>query len=91
MRICNRLSEPSTMVLSREQIEELIRTLSLTRTVEADCDECLGEMAEFAEMQLQGKTVSESLRAVEHHLAMCGECQEEYEALVTALKAAEGR
>jgi predicted anti-sigma-YlaC factor YlaD len=38
---------------------------------------------------LEGKSIPDSLQAVEHHLGNCGECQEEYEALLTALKAAE--
>ena len=75
------------MALSRGQIKELIRTLSLTRAEEPTCDECLKKLGEFAENELEGKSVPESLRAIEHHLALCGECREEYEALLAALKA----
>jgi uncharacterized protein with PIN domain len=73
------------MALSREQMEALLRSLSLTRQEEITCDECLKEVAEFAENELQGKTVPESLEAVAQHLLLCGECREEYEALLRAL------
>lgn len=74
------------MALSRKQIDELIKTVSLTRADELTCDDCLHDLAEFVEQSLAGKSISESLQAVEDHLAICGECQEEYEALLTALK-----
>jgi uncharacterized protein with PIN domain len=77
------------MVLSRKQIDELIKTVSLTRPDELTCDECLKDLAEFAEHSLSGKSIPEGLQAVEHHLAICAECQEEYKALLTALKQTE--
>ena len=43
------------------------------------------ELAELAEVSLEGKSIDESLKAVEHHLAICQECQEEYQALMAAL------
>lgn len=73
------------MGLSRQQIETLLRTISLTRPDEAACDACLLKLAEFAERSLQGKSVPASLEAIERHLAICGECREEYEALLAAL------
>ncbi len=74
------------MTLSRQQIDELLKSVSLTRPDELGCDECLKDVAEFAEHSLAGKSIPEGLIAVEHHLAICAECQEEYEALLTALK-----
>ena len=47
---------------------------------------CLEAMAEFAENQLEGKTVPESLKTIKDHLELCGECREEFEALLTALQ-----
>ncbi len=46
-------------------------------------------LAEFAERSLEGKPIPEALQAIQHHLAICAECQEEYEALLTALTEAE--
>ena len=74
------------MGLSKEEIEGLIKSVALTRPEEATCDECLTDLAEFAERSLQGKSIPESLQAIEHHLAICAECQEEYQALFAALR-----
>ena len=74
------------MTLNEQQIEALMRLVSLTRSREPACDECLKKMAEFAEHALAGRSVPEHLEAIEHHLAVCGECNEEYSALLAALK-----
>ena len=73
------------MTLSREEIELLLKTVSMTRDSELTCDECLKELAEFAESRLEGKSATQVRIAVEQHLAICGECQEEYQALLDAL------
>ena len=78
------------MSLSREQIAELLRLIGLTRDEEIDCERCLALLAEFAERELAGRSVPAALEAVAHHLSICAECCEEYEALLQALKAMDG-
>ena len=78
------------MSLSREQIAELLRLIGLTRDEEIDCERCLALVAEFAERKLVGQSVPAGLEAVAHHLSVCAECCEEYEALLQALKAMDG-
>lgn len=78
------------MTLSRQQIDRLLESLSLTRPDEITCDRCLRDVAEFAEHSLAGKSLPDGMNAVQHHLAICEECREEYEALLTALKQAPG-
>jgi hypothetical protein len=74
------------MPLSRKELEDLLRLVGLTRQSEINCEQCLALVAEFAERRLEGKSIGESLRALEHHLSICGECRDEYEALERALK-----
>lgn len=74
--------------LSDEQIQLLLKSLALTRDSEIDCGDCQRDLAEFAEAELRGVTIADGLRAVEHHLAICSECCEEYEALLRVLKEA---
>lgn len=74
------------MALTRRQIDQLLKAVSLTRSDEPTCDQCLRDLAEFAERYLANKAVSEGLRAIEHHLAVCPECREEYQTLLAALK-----
>jgi hypothetical protein len=74
------------MALTDNQIRALVRAIGLTREQEIDCSECLDRVAEFAERELAGKPVPDALEAVRHHLVRCGECRDEYEALLAALK-----
>lgn len=73
------------MALSKKEIHDLLRLVQLTHESEINCEQCLALVAEFAEGQLPGKSVSEGLAAVEHHLSVCEECREEYEALLRTL------
>ena len=75
------------MSLSKEAIAELLRLIGLTRDEEIDCERCLALVAEFAERELAGRSVPAGLEAVTHHLSICTECCEEYQALLQALKA----
>jgi hypothetical protein len=75
------------MSLSKEEINNLMRLVGLTKDDEIDCDRCLALVAEFAERELEGRSISVGLEAVEHHLSVCVECCEEYQALLRALKA----
>ena len=77
------------MPLSRTQIDALLRLVGRTEATELNCDQCLCLIAEFAEQQLQGKSIREGLHAIEQHLSVCGECREEYEALRETLVALE--
>ena len=74
------------MTLSHDEINNLLRLVARTHDVELTCDQCLALVAEFAEQQMAGKSVGESLRAVEQHLSICAECEEEFKALRRTLK-----
>lgn len=74
------------MALSEKEIAGLMRLVGLTKDEEINCEQCLALVAEFAEQQLAGRSISEGLKAVEHHLDVCPECREEYESLQKALK-----
>lgn len=73
------------MKLHPRQIDGLMHLIGLTREDEIDCNQCLEHVAEFAETHLAGRPVPQALKAVEHHLALCAECREEYEALCKAI------
>jgi hypothetical protein len=63
----------------------LIRLVGLTRDVELNCEQCISLVAEFADQALADRSIPEGLKVVEHHLDVCLECREEYEALREAL------
>ncbi len=74
------------MDLSKEKVDALLGFLKQTKDREATCEDCLTAMAEFAEKHLEGKSIPESLKAIEDHLEFCGECKEEFEALLATLR-----
>lgn len=74
------------MPISKKEIDTLIKMVASTKSDELTCDDCLKDLAEFAERTLKGKSIPEALQAVEHHLAVCGECHEEYKTLLAVLK-----
>ena len=78
------------MSLSDKQIKCLAHLIGLTREQEMNCSECLDHVAEFAENELTGKPIPDALEAVSHHLSLCTECREEYEALFSALRTMKG-
>jgi hypothetical protein len=49
------------------------------------CDDCLAQVSAFVERELAGLPRIEAHARVAAHLEDCGECQEEFEALLAAL------
>ena len=72
-------------ILSAAQISGFLDLIGRTREHEYVCSECLEHVAEFAERELAGQPRDDAMRHVEHHLAVCPECREEYSALRTLL------
>jgi hypothetical protein len=79
--------KPEAQRLTRAQVGGIVKMLGLTRDREFNCSECLQHVGEFAECQLANQPLDEVIARVEHHLALCPECREEFEALMKILKA----
>ena len=75
------------MKLTKEIIRKMMRSIHLTHQHELTCGECFSEVDRFAEMALTGLNPVEAMPLVQEHLDRCGNCKEEYEALLVALKA----
>ena len=80
---------PNDQPLTAPQVGELVKLIGQTRDVEFDCGECIAHVGEFAETQLAGRPLDEALAKVEHHLALCPECREEWLALMKILEASQ--
>lgn len=74
------------MSLSRPELQKMLDVVRATQPVEIDCDVCLMQVGEFAELNLVGKPIPAGLKAIEQHLSICDECREEYEMLCVALR-----
>ena len=60
---------------------QFLRMLSATRSDELDCDSCFDQLDQFVELELAGLNATEALPLVSHHLSMCKDCRDEFEAL----------
>jgi hypothetical protein len=75
------------MKLTKEVIRKMMRSVHVTYEHELTCGECFNQVDRFVELELAGKNPAEAMPLVQEHLDRCGYCREEYEALLTALKA----
>lgn len=71
----------------RASFKMLVQMVTATRPDEIGCDECYEQLDRFAELLLSGKNAAEVLPLVQDHLERCGNCREEFEALLVALRA----
>lgn len=74
------------MKLNKDIIKKLIGMVQNARPDEIGCDECFDQIHEFAEIKLQGKEPENAMPLVKDHLDKCGECREEFHALLEAMK-----
>lgn len=73
--------------LQPNQLTQMVRMVAATRPHEIGCDECFEQLDRFAELHLAGRNAVEALPLVQDHLDRCGDCREEFELLMTALRA----
>ncbi|MEX2161999.1 MAG: hypothetical protein WD751_08805 [Anaerolineales bacterium] len=69
-----------------ETLKDLLKRVLGTRSEEIGCETCYEKLDQFAELELEGKDASEILPLLKKHLESCQSCNEEYKALLTALK-----
>lgn len=74
------------MHVTREELLKLLELVSITRPQEIDCDEFLGRVAGLLDRVALGESPISNDDALLHHLKICPECLEEYEALYRALR-----
>ena len=67
-------------------VHRLISRLQNTRENELSCDEVFALVDEYAEASQRGEDVGTLKPLIRHHLDMCKECDEEYQALVQVLE-----
>lgn len=77
------------MKIETATLKKVLKSLSITQTEEMTCGECYEEIDHYVEMLKDGKSPTEVMPLVEHHINLCPPCREEFVALLEALKAIE--
>lgn len=86
-----------TQRLSRENEEEemqapevlrkIIQAVEKTQKVELSCDDVYHLLDQYTELAIKGGNTDQLMPLVEHHIEICPDCREEFEALLRVLKA----
>ena len=77
---------------SRREIREIERLKRMIRMVDAAaeneiaCQEAYRLLDQYADMVLRGDDAAAMMPQLQHHLEMCMDCREEFEALLDALR-----
>ncbi len=74
--------------LDEASIDRLLCLLCDTRDDELTCDEVFGRLDEYVDCLLSHQQFAGPTPLVEHHLTLCPDCRNEYDALVQALRRA---
>jgi hypothetical protein len=74
-------------MFDRDIFKALVGEIADTRDVEIGCDECFEQLDRFVEMKLGGLNAAQAMPLVQEHVEIYGECREEFEALLAALRA----
>ena len=70
-----------------EEFQKLLKMIANTKEVEFSCDDVYHLLDQYSEAVVQGKNAEELMPLVEHHIDMCPDCREEFEALLRVLQA----
>ena len=72
--------------LDIDLLKQMVRDIAVTQTDEIGCDTCFGQIDQYVESSLAGRSAEEAMPLVEHHLTVCKDCREEFEALLMAVR-----
>ena len=72
---------PSGSPREAEPFQRLLRNVEITQEHEIDCSVCLEQVPIYVDRELGGVDVAREMADLHLHLALCGDCFEEYEAL----------
>jgi heterodisulfide reductase subunit B len=75
------------MELEPAALKRMVQNILTARPDEIGCDGCFEQLDRFVEMTLTGKNAAEAMPLVQDHLEHCGDCREEFEALLATLRA----
>ncbi len=80
-------AQPAADDLPPATMLALARLLAEHEAGEVNCETVLDLLCEFGEMAQRGEDPTDLLPEVNDHLQLCGDCRQEYEALLRILQA----
>lgn len=77
---------PGPSSRSTDVLKEIMHSVDLTQDIEYDCSQVYELLDQYAEMVNRGEDASQIMPLVKQHLELCGDCYDEYEALLAILE-----
>jgi len=68
-------------------VQKLIQMVENTQEVEFSCEDVFNILDQYTELVYRGDDSAELMPLVEHHIEICPDCREEFEALLRILEA----
>ena len=68
-------------------IKEMVCEVITTHVQELSCAECFELVERYAEIKLRGECAAKAMPLVHEHLERCGDCREEFDLLLEAIRA----
>lgn len=75
------MSAPETNESGDATLWRLLHAVELTGEEEIDCTTCLALVPGYVDRELAGADAARQMPELARHLALCGDCREEYEAV----------
>jgi hypothetical protein len=72
---------------SYQSLKDMLELLVKNHAKELTCDEAFELLDQFVEAVARGEDVSQLMPMMEHHLSLCRDCFEEFEALLRVVEA----
>lgn len=69
-------------------VQMLIQMVDVTMDVEFSCEDVYNILDQYTELVYRGDDYAELMPLVKHHIEICPDCREEFEALLRILEAA---
>ena len=71
---------------SEQVLRKLLNAIEQTQDVEYSCDEVYQLLDQYTEAVERGEDAAQLMPLVKHHLDLCPDCREEFEALLSVLE-----
>ncbi|HMD89370.1 MAG TPA: hypothetical protein VKF38_09430 [Anaerolineaceae bacterium] len=75
----------SKLRIDKEKFQQMLKVIEQTRPDELSCDEIENLLCQFSEVVQEGGEAAGLMPLIEHHLQICPDCREEFEALLRVL------
>jgi hypothetical protein len=70
-----------------EKLKNLLQMIENTQEIELACDDVYLLLDQYAEAVARGEDAKQLMPLVEHHIKICQDCREEFEALLRIIEA----